>query len=138
MVKVVKVVNFTRQGVMIIFDMTTFPKQETGMADQALIKGGKLWAKTSQSGKPYLMGRLGGLRVLIFENREAVAEGENSNSHWLMFGAADVVEGAGQSRQGAARPQTQRGGGQPGQHSAGQRPSPAGQPVYGPGDDIPF
>ena len=37
-----------------------------------LIKATSLWAKTSgKTGRQYLTGRLGGLRVLVFENADA-------------------------------------------------------------------
>ena len=40
------------------------------MTDQ-LIRATGLWAKTSgKTGKRYLTGRLGGLRVLVLENRD--------------------------------------------------------------------
>ena len=38
------------------------------MTDVPLIQAARLWAKTSANGRCYLTGRLGGLRVLVFEN----------------------------------------------------------------------
>jgi hypothetical protein len=56
------------------------------MPDNALIKATGLWAKTSgKTGRQYLVGRLGGLRVLIFENVDA---GEGDPTHLLMLGEA--------------------------------------------------
>jgi hypothetical protein len=57
------------------------------MTDQ-LIRATGLWAKTSgKTGKRYLTGRLGGLRVLVLENRDRKSEDEPS--HLLMLGEAE-------------------------------------------------
>jgi hypothetical protein len=44
----------------------------------------RLWQRTSAAGRNYLTGRLGSLRVLIFENT-----GEGDHSHNLCFGQAE-------------------------------------------------
>ncbi len=68
-----------------------------------LIRAAKLWAKTSaKTGRPYLVGRWGGCRVLIFENSE---EGERQPSHFLFIGDAE----AGQERDPSRRPQARDG-----------------------------
>lgn len=48
-----------------------------------LLKGCDLWARTSAKGTTYLAGRMGGLRVLIFENTDS-----SGPSHTLMVGQA--------------------------------------------------
>jgi hypothetical protein len=65
-----------------------------------MLKAGGLWAKTSAKGGRYLTGRLGGVKVLILENRDR--QNDNDPSHILYF-----IEGA-ERRQGAQ----ERGGGQ--------------------------
>src|SRR5690349_5693922 len=48
-----------------------------------MLKAAGLWAKTSNSGKRYLTGRLGGVKVLILENRDR--QGDNDPTHNLFF-----------------------------------------------------
>ena len=102
----------------------------------------KLWAKTSANGRHYLVGRLGGLRVLIFENRDR-ANVEDA-SHVLMFGqAADRAPGAAprsatlQATQGRGAPEggsaDARERRPPASRSA--RPAAAGPPPF---DDEPL
>jgi hypothetical protein len=50
------------------------------------IKACGLWQRVSAKGRTYFAGRLGGLKVLVFENSDR--KGENEPSHWLMFGEA--------------------------------------------------
>jgi hypothetical protein len=58
------------------------------MSDATLLRAAKLWAKTSQkNGRQYLVGRLGGLRVLIFENADK--RGDDDHTHVLMVGEAE-------------------------------------------------
>jgi hypothetical protein len=45
----------------------------------------KLYPKTSSAGRPYLVGRLGGLRLLVLPKREGEA---GDHSHVLMLAAA--------------------------------------------------
>ena len=47
-----------------------------------LIKAAGLWAKSSVKGGQYLTGRLGGMKVLILENRER--KGDDDPSHHLL------------------------------------------------------
>jgi len=37
---------------------------------ESKLKAAALWKKTSATGNIYLVGRLGGVRVLVFENRD--------------------------------------------------------------------
>jgi hypothetical protein len=57
------------------------------MSDATLLRAAKLWEKTSErNGRRYLTGRLGGLRVVIFENHDK--KNDSDPSHYLMFGEA--------------------------------------------------
>jgi hypothetical protein len=47
------------------------------------LKACGLWEKTSGAGNRYWVGRLGGVRVLIFENRDR--KGDNDPTHVLYF-----------------------------------------------------
>src|SRR3954454_8494702 len=68
-----------------------------------MLKAAGLWAKSSVKGGQYLTGRLGGVKVLILENRDR--QSDDDPSHHLFF-----VE-APDRRQGAAeRPQERSGG----------------------------
>jgi hypothetical protein len=52
----------------------------------------KLWERTSgKTGRPYLIGRLGGLRVLILENSRR--EGAGDASHLMMIAEAPAYDG---------------------------------------------
>src|SRR3954449_12945878 len=72
----------------------------------ALIKAAPLWAKSSVKGGQYLTGRLGGLKVLVMENRDR--QSDDDPSHHLFF-----VE-APDRRQGAAERPQERPDGQEG------------------------
>jgi len=48
-----------------------------------MLKAAGLWAKTSGKGGQYLTGRLGGLKVLILENRDR--KSDDDPSHHLFF-----------------------------------------------------
>jgi hypothetical protein len=48
----------------------------------AMLQAAKLWEKTSAAGNVYLVGRLGGVRILILRNRAAGTEGEPD---WNLF-----------------------------------------------------
>src|SRR4051812_15923546 len=81
-----------------------------------LIKAAPLWAKSSAKGGQYLTGRLGGMKVLILENRER--QSDDDPSHHLFFAEAP------NRRQGAQ----ERGEGrraEPTLPPAGQGPSAA-------------
>ena len=84
-----------------------------------MLKAGGLWMKTSAKGGQYLTGRLGGVKVLILENRDRKTDDDPSHSLFFVE-AADRRQG-GQERAGGQRasqtprtPQTssqaQRGG----------------------------
>jgi hypothetical protein len=76
-----------------------FRRRDLVMSDATLIKAAKLWRKKWQrNGRDYLVGRLGGCRVLILENNDAAAEGEERNSHWLLLGKADEKPREGKGR----------------------------------------
>lgn len=51
-----------------------------------LLRAARLWAKVSGKGRPYMVGRMGGLRVLVMENAERTSE--KDPTHWLLFGPA--------------------------------------------------
>jgi hypothetical protein len=82
-----------------------------------LIKAAGLWAKSSVKGSQYLTGRLGGVKVLILENRDR--QSDDDPSHILYFTEApDRRQGAGE------RPQERSGGAEttnPQTHSAAHR-----------------
>ncbi len=50
-----------------------------------MLRACRLWEKTSAKGETYLVGRLGGVRVLVFRSRE---EGPDASTHTLMFSEA--------------------------------------------------
>jgi hypothetical protein len=81
-----------------------------------MLKAAGLWAKTSVKGGQYLTGRLGGVKVLILENRDRKTD--DDPSHHLFF-----VE-APDRRQGGHQAAQERSGG-PGAPPIGQRPSEA-------------
>jgi hypothetical protein len=60
-----------------------------------LIEAARLYGRTSKAGRTYLAGRMGGLRVLIFE-ADQQAGGEHS--HVLLIGAAEPREREGGER----------------------------------------
>src|SRR4051794_22901142 len=69
-----------------------------------LIKAAKLWAKVSaKTGGTYYVGRMGGCRVLVLENRDR--KGEDEPTHWLLLGDAE----AGQERPQARSEQRPQG-----------------------------
>ena len=56
------------------------PKRERSAPP--LLQAAKLWERTSGSGKRYFAGRLGGVRIVILENRARGGEGEPD---WLLY-----------------------------------------------------
>jgi hypothetical protein len=52
-------------------------------SNSPMLKAAGLWAKTSVKGGQYLAGRLGGVKVLILENRDR--RGDDDPSHHLFF-----------------------------------------------------
>jgi hypothetical protein len=90
----------------------------------------KLWEKTSANGRRYLVGRLGGLRVLVFENRDYQAEGDAT--HVLLVGQApDYPQ---QHRQATAAPDIQP----PAQPRAPRQPARQRRPQPAHADDTAF
>jgi hypothetical protein len=75
-----------------------------------MLKAAGLWAKTSGKGGQYLTGRLGGLKVLILENRDR--KSDDDPSHHLFF--VEAPDRRQERGDGARAPQTP---------SASQRPS---------------
>jgi hypothetical protein len=51
-----------------------------------MLKAAGLWAKTSAKGGQYLTGRLGGVKVLVLENRDRKTD--DDPSHHLFFAEA--------------------------------------------------
>lgn len=104
--------------------------------DNSMIPVCNLWKKVSQHGRPYLMGRMAGVRVLVFENQNR--QGDNDPTHNLVFTAAPT-----ENRQGQGG---QQGGGSTGGGRSNYTSPPQGhqsQGGYSPGghaesDDIPF
>jgi hypothetical protein len=97
-----------------------------------MLKAAGLWAKSSVKGGQYLTGRLGGMKVLVLENRDRQSDADPS--HNLFF-----VE-APDRRQGAAERLQERSDGQRGvgtprtpQSASGERPRTA----YGHGQRVP-
>jgi hypothetical protein len=87
----------------------------SGNANNGLmLKAAGLWSKTSVKGGQYLTGRLGGIKVLVMENRDRKTD--DDPSHHLFF-----VE-APDRRQGGQQAAQERSGG-PGAPPTGQRPS---------------
>jgi hypothetical protein len=77
-----------------------------------LIRAAKLWAKT---GATYYVGRMGGCRVLVLENRDR--KGEDEPTHWLMLGDAEAGQERPQARP-ERRPQSPLPGDAPANRSA--------------------
>jgi hypothetical protein len=78
------------------------------LKNSPMLKATGLWAKTSVKGGQYLTGRLGGVKVLIMENRDR--QTDDDPSHNLFFvEAPDRRQGAGERAQ--ERPDGQRGAG---------------------------
>src|SRR5687768_14631520 len=80
--------------------MTTTPKPAP------LIKAAPLWAKSSAKGGQYLTGRLGGLKVLILENRDR--QSDDDPSHHLFFAEAPDRRQGGAERPAHQRPSQPR------------------------------
>jgi hypothetical protein len=78
-----------------------------------MLKAAGLWQKTSVKGGQYLTGRMGGLKILIMENRDRKSDDDPSH-HLLVAEAPDRRQGTGE------RPQERSGGA--GTPQTGQRP----------------
>ena len=85
-----------------------------------MLKAAGLWQKTSVKGGQYLTGRLGGVKVLVLENRDR--QGDDDPSHHLFFAEApDRRQGAqerGEGRRAPNPPRVPKGPPQP-QRSGG-------------------
>lgn len=57
-----------------------------------MLKAAGLWRKTSAKGNEYFVGRLGGVKVLVLENRDKQSEGDPT--HNLFFAEAPAKDGA--------------------------------------------
>lgn len=82
-------------------------------SNSPLIKAAGLWAKTSVKGGQYLTGRMGGLKVLVMENRERKSDDDPSH-HLFVAEAPDRRQGAQQA--------VQERSGSAGTPPTGQRP----------------
>ena len=69
-----------------------------------MFEAAPLWAKSSVKGGQYLTGRLGGMKILVMENRER--KSDNDPSHHLFFTEAP------DRRQGDQQAAQERGDGQ--------------------------
>src|SRR3954470_24093712 len=71
-----------------------------------MLKAGGLWAKTSAKDGRYLTGRLGGVKVLILENRDR--QNDDDPSHHLFFAEAPPRQGARERGEGQKAPDRTR------------------------------
>lgn len=61
----------------------------------SMLKAAGVWQKVSAKGNTYFVGRLGGVRILIFENRDR--SGENDPTHFLYFADGEKPRAEGSS-----------------------------------------
>jgi len=80
--------------------MTTTPKPSP------MLKAAPLWAKTSVKGGQYLTGRLGGVKVLVLENRDR--QNDDDPSHHLFFAEGQPGQGAEEHGGGERAPYSPR------------------------------
>lgn len=71
-----------------------------------LFEACRLWLKKSASGHSYLVGRLGGVRVLVMARRDGDGEPADTHTHVLLFGRADKTRPGAQPEPAAAQAQT--------------------------------
>jgi hypothetical protein len=64
----------------------------SGGKNESMLKAAPLWTKSSAKGGQYLTGRLGGVKVLILENRDR--QNNDEPSHHLFFVEAQPRQGA--------------------------------------------
>ena len=95
-----------------------------------MLKAAGLWQKTSVKGGQYLTGRLGGVKVLVMENRDR--QSDDDPSHHLFF-----VEAA-DRRQGAAERPQERSGGAGVPPTSQRRHSLTAAPSRGMGSGLPI
>jgi hypothetical protein len=91
-----------------------------------LIQAARLWQKTSANGRRYMLGRMGGLRVVILENQNR--SGESEPSHFLFFGAADSVAEDQESRD-FEQPRRRKAGPRKRRAPAADSPIPFDDPI---------
>src|SRR3954467_13985204 len=97
-----------------------------------MLKAAGLWAKSSVKGGQYLTGRLGGVKVLILENRDR--KGDDDPSHVLFFTEAP------DRRQGAGERAQERSGGAGATHpppTSQRHPQPQRSAFQGQGQRVP-
>ena len=100
------------------------------MTGAVMLKAAGLWAKTSAKGNRYLVGRLGGVKLLILANHDRA--GEADPTHVLYF-----AEAPDKPRAAPQDARTAPGDGlAPGTRRTRQRPRP--RPSNGAGDGQPF
>jgi hypothetical protein len=83
----------------------------TGPAS-TMLKAAGLWRKTSRKEREYFIGRLGGVKAIIFQNGER--NGENEPSHYLFFADGKKSRDAGYAV--APARESAFGGGPPRRH----------------------
>jgi aromatic ring-cleaving dioxygenase len=71
-------------------DRTMRDTTNTAQKNGALLSACRLYRKTSAKGAPYLIGRLGGLRVLVMPNRD---DDEGEHTYTLLLGEAAQRDG---------------------------------------------
>jgi hypothetical protein len=67
-----------------------------------MLKAAGLWAKTSAKGGQYFAGRLGGVKVLILENRDRKSDADPSHNLFFVESAPRQPAGASDRHQGNA------------------------------------
>jgi hypothetical protein len=97
------------------------------MTDAPLIRAAGLWRKESQKGNVYYVGTLGGLKVLILENRDR-DRSEADPTHFLCLGER-------QQKGSQRRPEPRQQAVGPGGSRDARRPAPAPEPAAGFYDD---
>ena len=76
-----------------------------GQKPSPMIKAAGLWQKTSVKGGQYLTGRMGGLKILIMENRDRKSDDDPSH-HLLVAEAPDRRQERGDGARAPQTPQT--------------------------------
>jgi hypothetical protein len=76
------------------------------MTGAPLLRATGLWKRTSAKGVDYYVGRFGGVRVVILENRDRQADTEPS--HFLFFAKASQTGGGAAQRRAEVSPARRR------------------------------
>lgn len=71
------------------------------MTGAPMLKAAALWEKTSSAGSRYFVGRWGGVKILILENRDR-GEGDPTHHLFITEAAEKPRSGAQEARDGAA------------------------------------